>query len=101
MKNKFQFLIPVRDNDGQLFPADDWEWLQTELVTRFGGWTVEGQVTGAWRDAESGVVFQDVSWKYVVVVDAAQEPELMSFLLMAKIRYRQIAPRTSRPRPAA
>jgi hypothetical protein len=88
---KFTFLLPVLGNDGQPYPTSDWDWLQTELVVRYGGWSLDGKVEGAWRDAESGHVYRDVSYRYIVVVEEPAVPALFSFLGEVKSRFNQLA----------
>ena len=88
---KFTFLLPLIDNEGQPFSASDWDWIQDELVVRFGGWTLDGKVEGAWRDKESGRVYRDASLRYVVVVEEPAVSSLFAFLGEAKARFRQLA----------
>lgn len=39
MRNtKTLFLLPLLDNDGQPYPASDWDWLVDSLVSRFGNY---------------------------------------------------------------
>jgi hypothetical protein len=94
---KFTFLIPLIDNEGQPFPASDWDWLQDELVVRFGGWTLDGRVEGAWKDSESGQVYRDRSVRYVVVVAESAVSDLLSFLGEVKVHFRQLALYVERP----
>lgn len=85
------FLLPLRDNSGQPFPASDWDWMTDELVARFGGWTFDGRVEGAWRDEKSGQIYRDVSARYVVVVEKPAMADLFSFLGEVKTRFGQEA----------
>jgi hypothetical protein len=85
------FLLPLLDNSGQPFPASDWDWLTDELVARFGGWTFDGKVEGAWLDRQSGRVYRDASARYVVVVERPAMGELFTFLGDVKNRFRQEA----------
>lgn len=43
---KLLFIVPVRDNDGRSFHAEDWEWLELRLLELAGGFTMEGEVLG-------------------------------------------------------
>lgn len=88
---KISFLLPLLDNEGQPYPASDWDWLTDELVARFGGWTLDGKVEGAWRDPQTGHVYRDASCRYVVVVQAPAVGDLLSFLGEVKVRFRQLA----------
>jgi hypothetical protein len=91
------FLLPLLDNDGQPFATSDWDWLTDELVIRFGGWTLDGKVEGAWRDPKSGQVYRDSSVRYVVVVEEPAVEGLLSFLGEVKTRFRQEALYVERP----
>jgi hypothetical protein len=94
---KYLFIVPLLSNEGQPFPASDWDWLQDELVSRFGGWTLDGKVEGAWRDAESGQIFRDSSLRYVVVVEENAVSDLLAFLGEVKVRFSQLALYVERP----
>lgn len=98
MRNtKLLFLLPLLDNAGQPFATTDWDWLTDELVIRFGGWTLDGKVEGAWRDPKSGQVYRDSSVRYVVVVEKPAVDSLISFLGEVKTRFRQEALYIERP----
>lgn len=90
MTRKFLFLVPLLDNEGQPFPASDWDWLIDELVVRFGGYSLDGKVKGAWRD-DTGHVYHDSSNRYCVAVEAPKAAELFGFLGEVKARFRQLA----------
>lgn len=97
MNKKIVFLLPLLDNEGQPMPTSDWDWLTDQLVTRFGGWTLDGKVEGAWRDPKSGLIYRDASVRYVVVVEEPAVADLLSFLGEVKIRFRQEALYVERP----
>lgn len=61
-------LAPVRGNDGESLVKAH-KALQNALLDSFGGFT-SSDVQGAWRDAETGVVYHDVSKRYVVASEA-------------------------------
>jgi hypothetical protein len=88
---KYIFLIPLLNNAGQPFSASDWDWLQDQLVVRYGGWSLDGTVEGAWRDAQSGQVYRDRSARYVVVVSESEVSGLLSFLGEVKTHFEQLA----------
>ncbi len=88
---KIVFLVPLLDNEGQPMATSDWDWLVDQLVDRFGGWTLEGRVEGAWRDAKTGQVYRDASSRYSVVVEDTAGQDVLSFLGEVKIRFRQLA----------
>ena len=54
---KTTILVPVADNAGVLFTHQDWEWVLTEALQRFGGITYEGTAQGRWVD--EGVTYID------------------------------------------
>lgn len=83
---KASFLIPLTDNSGTPFGADDFAWLQGELVARFGGWSLEGTVEGAWQ-GEDGQVYRDRSYRYTVATSALDA--LRGLLREAKVRFGQ------------
>lgn len=83
---KASFLIPLADNHGTPFRAEDFAWLQGELVARFGGWSLEGTVEGAWR-GEDGRVYRDRSYRYTVATSALDA--LRGLLREAKARFGQ------------
>ena len=67
------FLIPiVRDStlsDGKEHSRELWQWLDTELLIRFGGRTVApGYQEGFYRDPDTGNRVDDRSIKFTVVV---------------------------------
>lgn len=47
-----QFLLPLRDNEGNPFPREDFGRVRAELTERFGGVTLylRAPATGAWKD---------------------------------------------------
>jgi hypothetical protein len=56
-------LVPGRDNDGKPFPPSAWDALEAALL-RFGGYTRQADVTGAWSLGER--IYRDRSRQYVV-----------------------------------
>jgi hypothetical protein len=96
-QRKYTFLIPLLDNESQPFLTSDWEWLQDQLVVRFGGWSLDGRVEGAWRDEESGQVYRDNSVRYVVVVSESAVPGFFAFLHDVKAHFKQLALYVERP----
>lgn len=97
MRTKFTFLLPLLDNEGQPIPASDWDWMCNELVARYGGWTLDGKVEGAWLDKASGRVYRDSSARYVVVVEESEVQGFLGFLAEVKTRFRQEALYVERP----
>lgn len=86
--HKTTFLIPLTDNQGVPFQAEDFDWLQDELVLQFGGWSLEGTVEGAWK-GDDGRVYRDRSYRYTVATTALDK--LRGLLREAKARFAQEA----------
>ena len=91
MTRKLLFLVPLLDNNDPPFPASDSDWLCDELVSRFGGCTLDGKVEGAWRDPATGRIYRDTSLRYVVVAEQPAVADLLGFLTQVKARFRQEA----------
>ena len=60
-------LAPIRDNDGNAFPSITFETFEDTLINAAGGWTFEGERSGAWRDPATGTVYHDVTRAYSVI----------------------------------
>jgi hypothetical protein len=60
-------LLPVRDNDGQLFSPAEIAAFETQLLALAGGFTRKGEVAGVWRDG-AGRVYRDRSRLYSLTV---------------------------------
>lgn len=58
------FVLPNHDNRGDLIPSVHLR-IQGELIDAFGGYSAT-QVSGQWRDAETGRVYSDSSTRYTV-----------------------------------
>jgi hypothetical protein len=57
-----QLLLPLYDNNKQLFPQKDFDRVRDELVKRFGGITAfrRSPAEGLWREGESQLSRDDV-----------------------------------------
>ena len=86
---QYKFLVPLTNNAGTPFTASEFAWLQDELVIRFGGWTLDGTVQGAWRGAD-GTVYGDTSRRYLLVTDQPRE-QVLGFLAQVRDRFQQEA----------
>jgi hypothetical protein len=67
------FLIPIRGDealsDGSVHSTVQWEWLNTELWSRFSGATQSpGLYVGFYQDPDSGQMVTDESRRFVVAV---------------------------------
>src|SRR5579859_3539625 len=67
---KVTFYLPVTDNDGQDLGAEIDE-THADLWARFGAFTAEGRVKGAYRMSD-GSQARDVNEKYTLVLDDSQ-----------------------------
>jgi hypothetical protein len=59
-------LIPEAGNTGDTYSPRLWRRLEDRLIARFGGFSVAGNVCGAWRSQER--LYTDVSRQYVVAL---------------------------------
>lgn len=57
-----QFLLPLKDNEGQPFPRADFERVRAELTERFGGVTafLQSPAAGAWKEDGERTVRDEV-----------------------------------------
>jgi hypothetical protein len=87
-----EILVPIADNDGRPFPDTAFEAFEQFLTHRCGGFTYRGDVEGAWRSPETGLVQREKNRSYVVTLPAEEADELIvaieSFILT---RFRQEA----------
>ena len=86
---KALFYVPINDNDGRSL-AQETSDLEVELFVRFGGWTFQGYVKGAWTMAD-GSRSVDESGSYFVVLEESRVPELEQALLDFKAKTLQEA----------
>lgn len=70
-KRRYEILLPLKDNTGQVIPQEKLTQTQEELIERFGGITIIPQpVRGVWVD--KGKRYEDESIRLVVDVDDNQ-----------------------------
>lgn len=57
-----QLILPIYDNNGQLFPAELSKQVRTELTAKFGGLTAytRAPAEGTWRDEDGKMQRDDV-----------------------------------------
>jgi hypothetical protein len=86
-----QFLIPIGDNDGNVFPADHHAAFEDEAVRLFGGVTrLPTEATGTW--VNEGLRFDDKTIVYVVAVQSIGSGwDILGLARFAKSHYRQEA----------
>jgi len=70
-KRRYEILLPLKDNAGQIIPQEKFMQTQEELIERFGGITIIPQpVQGVWID--KGKRYEDESIRLVIDVDDNQ-----------------------------
>ena len=82
-----RFLVPLEDNHGVAFEASRFEWLEEELAQRFGGYTLEGEFDGGWRDDKR--LIKERSRRYLVAIQRSRVSELLQFLRLVKKEFHQ------------
>ncbi|HEY6141092.1 MAG TPA: hypothetical protein VI670_25325 [Thermoanaerobaculia bacterium] len=83
---KVTTLIPLKDNDGNLFDLSIWTWWNERLTSLVAGFTDLGVVTGWWRG------YADQNQVFVIIVRTMKEVDVIRQLLReARIRFRQEA----------
>jgi hypothetical protein len=87
-----QMLVPVTDNDGRVFPFEVLAEFESEILDRFGGFTLlPSEVTGEWR-SQAGVRYRDRSRCYSIAVDSiGKGGELIALAQLAKEIFSQEA----------
>ncbi len=86
---KTVFLVPVRDNCGNEFPASLVEELEQQLL-QFGGFSQRNDVSGAWEF--QGTVYRDTSKEFTVSLQSwTQLEKWLNVVQWAKEKFRQEA----------
>lgn len=78
--------FPLRDNDGNAFEEEIWEWWRDGLTKTVSGFTDLGVVIGWWQGQSD-----QNRWIVAVVESAEQVDELRTFLKSARQMFRQDA----------
>jgi hypothetical protein len=68
-------LVPLADNEGRRFPQSSFDTLEHFLTTLCDGFTRRGDVEGAWRSPDTGIVMRDRSRSYVVTLPVEETEE--------------------------
>lgn len=84
-------LIPVADNDGSAFSAEDHAAFEAFVIDRFGGITLyPNTAVGSWADA--GRVYRDNTRVYGIAVRSITQGALVAEVAAyAKVAFRQEA----------
>lgn len=72
MLRKVTLLIPLTFNDGTAVPAETLDAIEEEIYFAFNGWTVAGEVLGAYRMRQTSQKQVERLLQVWVVVDEAQ-----------------------------
>jgi hypothetical protein len=83
------FFLPVKDNEGRDLSQEIAE-ARSEVFRRFGGWTFQGNVIGAYRMSDGSEAI-DVSEACMLVLDEERLEELQEILRAFKKQARQEA----------
>lgn len=75
---KAVFYLPLRDNDGRDL-GEEIDLVLAEVFERFGGWTLQGEVSGAYRMSD-GSQSLDRNLSCAVVLDEVDRDELEAIL---------------------
>jgi hypothetical protein len=86
---KTLFLVPIRDNDGKVFPKRAWRELEDRL-RMFGGFTRLGLVEGEWTDA-AGRIYRDRSRQYGSVLSVRDLAAWLAIVTWVQERFGQEA----------
>jgi len=81
---KVTMFFPLRDNEGNEFDEDTWDWWREEITRLVAGFTDLGVVAGWWEGHSD-----QNRWIVAVVGSEEEVNQLRSFLQMARRRFRQ------------
>ena len=83
---KVTLLFPLRDNGGNPFPEDVWDWWRDEMKKLVSAFTDRGVVEGWWRGQS------DQNRSIVMIVKTENEVSaIREFLQLARREFRQDA----------
>lgn len=89
---RVQFLLPLKYNDGRDIEVDKLEWVKTEILAKFGGFTIHPfALEGGWRDPANNIKFFDRTKMFEVTIEQTDENEkyLKNFKEELKRRFDQ------------
>jgi hypothetical protein len=81
---KVTMFFPLRDNEGNVFDEDTWEWWIGEITRIVSGFTDLGVVAGWWHGHSD-----QNRWIMAVVRSEEEVNELRDFVQVAGKRFRQ------------
>lgn len=89
-KKLFQILLPLYDNEGELFSNEMYKSIRLELTERFGGLTAYSRApaTGLWKDGDEELSV-DKLLVYEVIADEFEKKFWKSFKEILKAQFKQ------------
>jgi hypothetical protein len=85
---KISVVIPKKDNDGQEYPAETIDRIEDTILLLTGGFS-RSDITGKWKEKDT--VYTDQSYKYDIVTDEKNIPELKLFIESTKVVLNQLS----------
>lgn len=87
------FLLPLNEDviagNGENHPQSRWDWLESELCERFGGFTkLPGICEGKWVDS-TGTVITDDSYQWLVAIPKSNLRKMRTFLKEVAFKFKQ------------
>ena len=87
-----RFLLPLKDNNGNDFDIDLFDWVRQELLSKFGGFTIYPfSLEGGWIHPSSSIKYFDRTKMFEVTVEQndTNEQFLKDFKLQLKNKFDQ------------
>jgi hypothetical protein len=78
-RSKYTLLIPLNYNDGSIVPQDELEGILDRIYVLASGYTIAGEVTGAFR-LQNGTKQVDRLTQVWIVLDDADVPKLRQLI---------------------
>lgn len=83
------FYIPKNYNDSEPIPKEHFEEIQEFLIVEYGGYSIPGEIKGAWKDPKTGETVHDRSVKFEVALKKEEVEGLKKFLVKMKKKLKQ------------
>lgn len=85
-----QLLLPLYDNEGNMFPSNFFTTLKTELTEKFGGITTytRSPASGFWKEDDDNIVHDDI----IIYEVMTEELDLIwwkAFKLRLEVHFKQ------------
>jgi hypothetical protein len=80
MLKKVTILLPLSFNDGSLVPKDALATMQDEIFLAFRGWTIVGEVEGAYQMQQTGAKRVERLLHVWVIVEEDELPRLKGLI---------------------